>query len=105
MGMIASSCSMYQNIKPLAKNNYFNDDQVVVSVAFKANVYQFPGQYDTQTIVAQLNKDDIVIAIGFEKGFIKVLVNGKTGFISEQYFKSSIFFDAWKQQELLSMQM
>lgn len=105
IGVFISSCSMYQNHSHLTENKFFNSEQVVVVMAFKANIYLQPGKYDKQLIVTRVNKDDLVTAIGFEKGYIKVLANGKTGFISEQYFKHSLFFDAWKEQELLSMKM
>lgn len=103
--IMVSSCSMYQTTSQLHESKYFNKDQVVVVMAFKANIYKNPGQYNQEEIVARVNKDDIVTAIGFEKGFIKVTVNGITGFVSERYFKPSLFFDIWKERELLSMQM
>jgi len=78
---------------------------VIITVAFKANVYNMPGSYSNYDIIARLNKDDIVTAIGFEKGYIKVMVNGYEGYISEQYLNQNPFFDYWKERVMLSMKM
>jgi len=105
IGYLMFSCTINQPKVAITENHYFNKNSMAIAVAFKTNVYIMPGSYNNLDIVARLNKDDIVTAVGFEKGFIKVMVSGQVGYISEQYLNQNPFFDYWKEQVLLSMKM
>ena len=92
------SCSVNQPVVISKNNKFFNEKYVVVPLAYKANVMNAPGFYSEDRITAKLNKDDLVTVIGYEKGYAKVMVNGQTGYISEQYFRDTPYYDFWKQQ-------
>ena len=92
------SCSVNHPIVISKNNKFINEKYVIVPLAYKANVMNAPGVYTEDKVIAKLKRDDLVTVFGYEKGYAKVKVNGQTGYISEQYFKETVYYDFWKQQ-------
>ena len=98
---VIPSCSRAP-VQQVEEDPLYNSEGVMVALAFKANVYRYPGSLKKTDVVASLKRDDVVLVNGFAKGYIKVEVNGQAGYIAEQYLQENPFFTHWKNQWIYS---
>lgn len=92
-----SSCAFQPSSTTQAPLKFVNESFCTVQLAFKARLLEKPDYRIPENTVCKMEKDELLQVVGFEKGMAKVRNEaGFTGYISDRYFKTNLFYDAWK---------
>ena len=92
-----SSCAFQPSSTTQAPLKFVNESFCTVQLAFKARLLKTPDYRIPGNTVCKLEKDELLQVVGLEKGMAKVRNEaGFTGYISDRYFKTNLFYDAWK---------
>ncbi len=84
---------------------FVNDNFCTVEIAYKARVLKSPKYNLSDNTLSTVNRGDMIKAVGFEKGYAIVQTPEGIGYISEQYFHTTIFYDIWKNNYYRSMKV
>lgn len=102
---LACSCTAIQQkvgMNPLP-DKFVNDNFCTVEIAYKARILKSPKYNLPDNTLSTVKKGDMIQTVGFEKGYAIVQTSEGTGYISEQYFHTTIFYDIWKNNYYRSL--